>query len=107
LDGAVGVYNSGQPAPPPRNINTPPMQAGYTGGAPGTPTYGSWTFVAPNAGVPVSFLNPSNSSSQIVRFTGVAANDTQNQDVRVTVTDSLGNTSQQIATATAVHNSSD
>lgn len=83
------------------------MQAGYTGGAPGPVTYGSWTFVAPFAAGPVSFLNPANASSQIVRFASVGANETQAQGVRVTVTDSQGNASQQAALAEATHNTID
>lgn len=88
--------------------NTPPMQAGYTGGASGTPSY-SWAFDGPVSGVPgpgntiTSFLNPLNASSQIVRFAsmpGIVGDRTYTQPVTVTVTDAAGHTSSQDATAT-------
>ncbi len=77
------------------------MIAGYTGGAPGAPTYDQWTFVAPNVSG-TSFLNPSNASSQVVRFPPTAGpgNSTFVQGVRVRVTDPQGNQSLETATAT-------
>lgn len=77
------------------------MIAGYTGGAPGTPTYDQWTLVAPNS-PGTSFLNPADASSQMVRFpAGVFPGDsTRVQGVRVRVTDSQGNQSLETATAT-------
>jgi len=77
------------------------MQASYTGGAPGTPTY-SWAMVGPSSpAVPTAFVNPLNSSSQRVQFTGpLTLLQPYVQTVRVTVTDSQGNVSTQDATAT-------
>jgi hypothetical protein len=77
------------------------MQASFTGGAPGTPTY-SWSFVgASSPVVPTAFLNPLNASSQQVQFTGPLVNlQPYVQPVRVTITDPLGNVSTQDATAT-------
>ena len=70
-----------------------PIPATYTGGAPGPVSY-SWSFVggvAPS-GPPVSFLNPLNASSQLVRFgPGLTLNQIFTQTIRCTITDSLGN----------------
>lgn len=77
------------------------MQASFTGGSPGTPTYG-WALIAPNH-PGASFQNPSNASSQLVRLPNVPVGASQ-QGVRVTVTDAQGHTSTQGAIATATHN---
>lgn len=77
------------------------MQASFTGGAPGTPTY-AWSFVAPvNGGA--NFQNPLNASSQIVRYPSVSPNQQINTTVRVTVTDSAGNVSTQDANVRGEH----
>lgn len=76
------------------------MQASYTGGAPGTPTY-AWSFIAP-VFPNVSFLNPPDASSQLVLMPNVVTG-TSTQTVRVTVTDPQGHAAIQDAIATAIH----
>lgn len=75
------------------------MQAEYTGGVSGTPSY-SWAFVAPNSASPVAFLNPAGASSQVIRFTGLPPTSVRVQGVQVTITDAATNASQQTANAT-------
>jgi hypothetical protein len=78
------------------------FSGGATGGKPGPQTF-AWDFPSPaSPSVTRAFLNPLNASSQIVRFgPGMTANQDYTQPIRVTVTDSAGNTSQQTATAIA------
>lgn len=89
------------------SIDVGPVQADYTGGAPGTPvpTY-AWVFVAPNAAGPVTFLNNLGASSQIIRFSSLppvppGEFTTHTQGIRVTVTDRLGNAAQETSSVAA------
>lgn len=77
------------------------MQATYTGGAPGTPTY-AWEFVVQNGG---TFENPVNASSMIVRRTDNCNNQTEDSTIKCKVTDALGNFSYtEVATARFTYN---
>jgi hypothetical protein len=84
------------------NNSTPPLAqllggvngATQTGGAPGPLTY-AWALVAPDHPNGASFVNPPGASSQRVMFAGPLGQSTFTQGVRVTVTDSAGNTSQE------------
>lgn len=82
------------------DIAVGPMQANYTGGAPGTPTY-AWSLIAPSYPA-ASFGNPGDASSQIVVFP-TTSQGSHDQGVRVTITDSQGHAATQDAIATAIH----
>jgi hypothetical protein len=95
--GTTDLYYSYVVAPSGITRSVGPVQASYTGGAPGTPSY-SWALIATPAN-PTSMLNPTDASSQIVQITNMTAplgaTSFYQATLRVTVTDALGNVSTQ------------
>jgi hypothetical protein len=84
-----------------RSLLSPTVQATYTGGAPGTPTY-AWEFVSQNAG---TFENPVNASSMVIRRTDNCFNQQEDVTFKCKVTDALGNFSYtEVATAQFQYN---